>query len=96
MKNAVWETTGTISPDGYFNFCVPFSVLLGFCEDYKHIMINAHHELILLRSRRDHNSLLGSSVLDSKIELFKMQWRMPHVILNDINELSLLKTLENE
>ncbi|EFN86005.1 hypothetical protein EAI_05564 [Harpegnathos saltator] len=28
MKNAAWDTTDTISPDGYFNFCVPFNVLL--------------------------------------------------------------------
>ncbi|EFN77912.1 hypothetical protein EAI_15782, partial [Harpegnathos saltator] len=57
MKNAAWDTTDTISPDGYFNFCVPLSVLLGFCEDYKRIVINARHELILLRSRSDNNSL---------------------------------------
>ncbi|EFN86116.1 hypothetical protein EAI_15202, partial [Harpegnathos saltator] len=70
--------------------------LLGFCEDYKRIVINARHELILLRSRSDNNCLLGSSALDLKIEeLFKIQWRMPHVILNDINKLSMLKTLEN-
>ncbi|EFN86507.1 hypothetical protein EAI_01862, partial [Harpegnathos saltator] len=94
-KNAAWDTTDTISPDGYFNFCVPFSVLLGFCEDYKHIVINARHELILLRSRSDNNSLLGSSALDPKIVLFKIQWRMPHVILNDMNKFSMLRTLKN-
>ncbi|EFN79522.1 hypothetical protein EAI_06732 [Harpegnathos saltator] len=65
MKNAAWETTDTISPDGYFNFCVPLRV--GFCEDYKRIVINARHELILLRSRSDNNSLLGSSALDPKL-----------------------------
>ncbi|EFN82524.1 hypothetical protein EAI_00544, partial [Harpegnathos saltator] len=92
MKNAAWDKTDTISPNGYFNFCVP---LLGFCEDYKRIVINAHHELILLLSHSYNNSLLGSSALDPKIELFKIQWRMPHVILNDINKLSMLKTLEN-
>jgi len=24
-----------ITDDGYFNFCVPLSMLLGFCENYK-------------------------------------------------------------
>jgi hypothetical protein len=95
MKNAAWgDTTDAMSPDGYFNFCVPLSMLLGFCEDYKRIVLNARHELILLRSRNDNNSLEGSSALQPKIELFKIQWRMPHVILNDVNKLSLLKTLE--
>ncbi|EFN75330.1 hypothetical protein EAI_15762 [Harpegnathos saltator] len=73
MKNAAWETIGIISPDGYFNFCVPLSVLLGSYEDYKHIVINLRHELILLQSRSDNNSLLRSSALDPKIELFKIQ-----------------------
>ncbi|EFN81659.1 hypothetical protein EAI_14412, partial [Harpegnathos saltator] len=95
IQNVAWDTTDAISPDGYFNFCVPLNVLLGFCEDYKRIVINARHELILLRSRSDSNSLLGFSVLDPKIELFKIQWRMPHVILNDINKLSMLRTLGN-
>ncbi|EFN81790.1 hypothetical protein EAI_09452 [Harpegnathos saltator] len=95
MKNAAWDTTDIISPDGYFNFCVPLNVLLGFCEDYKRIVINARHELILLRSRSDNNGLLGSPALDPKIELFKIQWRMPHVILNDINKPTMLKNLEN-
>ncbi|XP_036139520.1 uncharacterized protein LOC118644637 [Monomorium pharaonis] len=94
MKNAAWNTIDTVSVDGYFNFCIPLSMLLGFCEDYKRVVINARHELILLRSRSDNNSLLGSSALHPKIELFKIQWRMPHVILNDINKLCLLKTLE--
>jgi len=30
----------------YFNFCVPLSILLDFCEDYN-CVINARHELIL-------------------------------------------------
>ncbi|XP_070169717.1 uncharacterized protein [Polyergus mexicanus] len=32
---------------GNFNFCVPLNVLLGFCENYKRVVINARHELIL-------------------------------------------------
>jgi len=28
-----------MTDDGYFNFCVSFSILLGFCEDYKHVVI---------------------------------------------------------
>ena len=25
-----------MTDDGYFNFCVPLNILLGFCEDYKY------------------------------------------------------------
>jgi len=31
--------------DGYFNLCVPLSLLFGFCEDCKRVLINARHIL---------------------------------------------------
>ena len=37
-----------MTDDGYFNFCVPIRMLLGFCEDYKCVVINARHKLILI------------------------------------------------
>ncbi|XP_026825420.1 uncharacterized protein LOC105282200 [Ooceraea biroi] len=70
-------------------------MLLGFCEDYKRVVINARHELILIRSRNDNNSLLGDPALEPKIELFKIQWRMPHALLNAVNKLSMLRALES-
>jgi hypothetical protein len=94
LRNAGWEEQMTTA-DGYFNFCVPLYVLLGFCEDYRHVVINARHELILIRARNDNNCLMGNSALEPVIELFKIQWRMPHVSLNEINKLSMLRTLES-
>ncbi|XP_076247559.1 uncharacterized protein LOC143187318 [Calliopsis andreniformis] len=97
MKNAGWNIRWNDEKNVkyHFNFCVPLKILLGFCEDYKHIVINARHELILIRSRNDNNCLVGSSMLEPEIELFKVQWRIPHVILNDITKLSLLRALES-
>ena len=97
MENAGW---GLKRRDGlivknHFNFCIPLKYLLGFCEDYKRIIINARHELILIRSRNDNNSLIGSPLLEPEIELLKLQWRMPHVTPNDVNKLSLLHTSES-
>jgi len=81
--------------NGYFNFCVPLNMLLGFCEDYRRVVINARHELILIRSRNDNNCLIGDPAREPEILLFKVQWRMPHVLLNEINKLSMLRTLES-
>ncbi|KYN16315.1 hypothetical protein ALC57_11433 [Trachymyrmex cornetzi] len=39
--------------------------------------------------------LVRNPVTESEIELFKVQWRMPHVALNKINKLSMLRTLES-
>ncbi|XP_024872494.1 uncharacterized protein LOC112455039 [Temnothorax curvispinosus] len=57
LRNAGWEPHN--NPNGYFNFCVPLNLLLGFCEDYKRV------------------------------------WRMPHVVLSEVNKLSMLRALEN-
>ncbi|KAL6254106.1 hypothetical protein P5V15_014726 [Pogonomyrmex californicus] len=84
LRNAGWEAR--INADGDFNFCVLLYALLGFCEDYRRMVINARHELILIRSRNDNNCLMGNSALDPVIDLFKIQWRMPHVLLNEIKQ----------
>ncbi|XP_029659114.1 uncharacterized protein LOC115233044 [Formica exsecta] len=59
MRNAGWDAQ--TNANGYFNFCVPLYMLLGFCEDYRRVI----------------------------------QWRMPHVVLNEINKLSMLRALES-
>jgi len=89
MRNAGWDITSTI-PEGYFNFCVPLNTLLSFCEDYKRVVVNACHELILIRTRSDNNCLVRNPTMEPEIDLLKMQWRMPHVILNEVTKLSLL------
>ncbi|XP_029666090.1 uncharacterized protein LOC115237292 [Formica exsecta] len=99
MRNAGWNAqyalTDNNNANGYFNFCVPLYMLLGFCEDYRRVVINARHELILIRSRNDNNCLLGNLALEPVIDIFKIQWRMPHVVLNEINKLSILRALES-
>jgi len=56
LRNADWDAHDwprlltTLRPD--ILICVPLYVLLGFCEDYKHV-INARHELILIRACND-------------------------------------------
>ncbi|KMQ86973.1 hypothetical protein RF55_13890 [Lasius niger] len=93
MRNAGWDAPTTVN--GHFNFCVPLHMLLGFCEDYRRVVINARHELILIRSRNDNNCLYGNSALEPEINIFKIQWRMPHVLLSEVKKLSMLRALES-
>ncbi|XP_026830912.1 uncharacterized protein LOC113563446 [Ooceraea biroi] len=95
LGNSGWDTYYSDNANGYFNFCVPLSMLLGFCEDYKRVVINAPHERILLRSCNDNNILLGNPALAPVIDIFKIQWRMPHVLLDEVTKLSMLRTLES-
>ncbi|XP_036138439.1 uncharacterized protein LOC118644311 [Monomorium pharaonis] len=91
-SNAGWEPWNHLNE--YFNFCLPLNMLLGFCEDYRRVVINARHELILIRARND-NCLVGEPAREPEIELFKVQWRMPHVLLNEVNKLSMLRALKS-
>ncbi|XP_018376523.1 PREDICTED: uncharacterized protein LOC108769811 [Trachymyrmex cornetzi] len=62
LENAGWDGTMQLfrAPlSENFNFCVPLNTLLGFCEDYKRIVINARHELILIRARNDNNCVVA-------------------------------------
>jgi len=79
LKNAGWDLKSNSTVSGEFNFCIPLSTLLGFCEDYKRVIINARHELILIRARNDNNCMFTSVEKTPLIDLFKIQWRMPHV-----------------
>jgi len=75
-------------------FIYRLACCLAFAKIDKYVMINAHHELILIRARNDNNCIMGDP--EPKLELFKIQWRMPHVMLNEINKLSMLRALESE
>ncbi|XP_020296880.1 uncharacterized protein LOC109861585 [Pseudomyrmex gracilis] len=71
LRHAGWNLS-TTKGVGEFNFCVPLRTLLGFCEDYKRVLINARHELILIRSRNDNNSIFASANSGSTVELHKV------------------------
>lgn len=91
LKIAGWDMTE--SADGNFNFCIPLKTFFGFAEDYKNIIINAKHELILMRSRSDTNMFKGVNDR-AKFKINKIQWRMPHVQVSDGEKLKLLKHIE--
>lgn len=74
---------------------IPLDQLFGFCDDYNKIILNAKHELILVRSRVDDYTYSSSS--DSfNIKVVKIQWRVPHVQLSDHAKLTMLKYLEKK
>lgn len=97
-SNAGWSLTGFSLKNGQFNFCIPLKHLLGFSEDYRKIIINAKHELILNRKTTDLDCVnIATKNADSvEFTLNKVQWRMPHIQVGDEKRLELLKYLERE
>ena len=64
IENVGWidveETQKIIDNAGYFNVSIPLSLIFGFAEDYRKIVVNAKHakqELVLMRSRNDLNAV---------------------------------------
>jgi len=95
LKNAGWNIE-MLQTAGEFSYCVPLNILLGFCEDYKRVVINARHELILIRARTDANCVIANVSSDEPmLTVSRVQWKMPHVMLNDVNKLTLLRALES-
>lgn len=82
--------------NGYFNFCVPLKILLGFAEDFNKIIVNSKHELILLRSK-DNKQVLKSSIENEKVKLsiLNVTWKIPHIQLADAYKLQMFKTINN-
>ena len=77
-------------------------MIFGFAEDYRKIVINMKHELILTRSRTDLNAVIqkkgvGEENFETfKIDLLKIEWLMPYVQLSPEYKISLLRRLEKK
>lgn len=97
METAGWarDGTGANATAGYVNFCIPLKSIFGFAEDYQNIVMNAKHELILLRSRSDVNALCGNNNI-STIKFDKIQWRIPHITVSDSEKLKLLQIINKK
>lgn len=80
---------------GYVNFCIPLKSIFGFAEDYRNIIMNAKHELILVRSNSDVNVFVGPSD-HSTITIDKIQWRIPHVTVSDSEKLKLMQIINKK
>ena len=89
------KETFDVGNQEHFNVILPLKKLLGFCEDYKKILVNVKQELVLLRSRNDLNCYVSASDQTTKIHLDKVTWWVPHVILEDVHKLKLLQVLNN-
>lgn len=57
-----WNYGGNImNADGYFCVSLPLKILIGFPEHYYKILLNAKHELVLLRSKNDNSVFVANA-----------------------------------
>lgn len=82
---------------GHFAASIPLNKILGFAEDYKKVIVNCKHELVLLRSNTNLNAVkLSTGETVQSIDIQKIIWRVPHVKVSDREKINLLKVLEKD
>lgn len=85
LENAGWLSDNNKLTDalGNFDVVIPLHFLLGFAEDYRRVVVNAKHELILTRSNTDLNAVhqTTSAVESVKISITKIEWLLPYIKL---------------
>lgn len=96
LRNAGWyacskQADDLIDEQGYFNVCIPLRMMLGFVEDFHKIIMNLRQELILIRSSTDVNALISTDKDERiKLNLEKIEWKIPHISVADAERLMLL------
>lgn len=96
LSTATWNiNSNTRARAARFNFCIPLKILLGFVEDYQNIIMNAKHEIILIRSRSDVNVFVGENDI-ARVDIKKIQWRIAHVEVSDEAKVQLLKFIDRK
>ncbi|XP_044010190.1 uncharacterized protein LOC122853840 [Aphidius gifuensis] len=105
LENAGWlmsDEESLFDSSGYFDISIPLSLLLGFAEDYKKIIINAKHELILIRANSDANACLQEQPAEGKsgekiqIKLQKVEWIVPYIKVSDKQKIQLLNYIAKD
>lgn len=79
---------------GTFSLNIPLKIYMGFFEDFKNVVVNMKHELILTRSRNDNNCFFGANNILT-INLTKVQWRVPNIKLDDSTQLKMLRQIDS-
>ena len=108
MENVDWldveEMLHMCNDDGYCDVSIPLSMIMGFTEDYRKIVVSTKHELILTRSRNDLNAVKQTAqqvdnaqvYKEFKIELNRVEWLIPYVVVADKHKIRLLGFIEKD
>ena len=108
MENAGWldveETLNMCNDNGYVDVSIPLSMIMGFTDDYRKIVVNTKLELIPTRSRNDLNAVKHTAQQvdnaqiyeEFKIELNRVDWLMPYVVVADKHKIRLLGFIEKD
>lgn len=82
--------TGKIAQHGkkmVYDVMIPLSIWFGFCDDYRKVLLNSRHELILKIAANSLNCIAGgtndATSTSVSVAITKIEWKMPHIVLSD-------------
>jgi len=90
LLNSGWSSGDEISTGPHFNFSVPLKNELGFAEDYKQVLLNCKHELVLMLTKN-----LGDVFEQTrneqtfKLEMTNITWKIAHVTPSDFAKIKM-------
>ena len=99
LENAGWATPDSavnIVTNNKFSACIPLNKILGFAEDFNHVIVNIKMELILIRAKNTTNVSIGTAADPGKVTLTHIDWRLPVITVKDTEKLKVLKYIEND
>ena len=89
-----------------FDVMIPLSLIFGFADDYTKIIVNAKHELILIRGNNDLPAVTQTELATStaqkknfeniKITLSTLEWIVPYVNPSDQGRIQLLQYIKKD
>lgn len=79
--------------NGHLQLSICLNELFGFCEDYKRLVLNARHELII-KIAQDF-SRVGNVVVGEEFHVRNIELHMPNYYLNDREKIQMLKILDS-
>ncbi|XP_068990475.1 uncharacterized protein [Neodiprion pinetum] len=98
-ENTGWLSGGNELTDaaGNFDVVLPLNYVLSFAEDYRRVIVNGKHDLILTRSNIDLNAVIQASHTENfKITLNKIKWLLPYIKLADKPKIQLLNYIAKD
>lgn len=87
----------SVEENDTFDVVIPLKNFLNFARDYKKFLIYSRFDLTLIRARNDYNAVMcaeAAAAEKAEITIEKLAWRIPHINLNDVLKLKVLKNVE--
>lgn len=88
------QDAAEIASGKVFDVVIPLSAWFGFCDDYRKIIVNCKHELVLNLARNSFECVRGggdaATAARVTLSISKIEWKVPIVTLSDKVKLNMM------